>query len=345
MEQIIKSSDKAIQNESGLQDSFKTVLDVFIASQDISETSQSTYKRIFRQFLSWIDEAKKDINTLKGSDIIEYKHFLITSGYQTSSQNAYLLPVRRFYEWAEREKIYPNIAKGIKGAKKDRLIGHMFLYDKESSNLLEWAKTSETRQRRNHDGTVKEYSACEEVRTRDFAIVNLMLRNGLRTIEVVRMDVSDIIDAEEIMTMKGKAYVVKVWGKGRKSKDQETIMTEKTYNPIREYLDTFRKSAKLNEPLFSSVSPQNKGNRLTTRSISGLCKEGLLKIGKNGRKYTAHSLRTTTACSLLEHGCNVFDAQQVLRHSSPATTQIYTHLKERELRRLNAPELVLDTAF
>lgn len=335
----------AQQNKQELGSFFNDLINLFVSFQDVSETSQMTYKKIFRQFILWTIQTGKDFNKLTGSDIIEYKHHLEKSGYQPSSQNAYLIPIRRFYEWAEREKRYPNIAKGIRGAKKDRLIGHGFLHDEESSSLLEWAKTSGTRRRRKHDGTFYDTHICEEVRTRDFAIINLMLRNGLRTVEVVRMDIADIIDAECIDTTRGKAYVVKIWGKGRKAKDQETIMSEKTYLPIREYLETYRKGAKLNDPLFSSVSPQNKGTRLTTRSISGLCKEGLQKIGKEGRRYTAHSLRTTTACALLEHGCNVFDAQQVLRHSTPATTQIYTHLKEKELRRLNAPEMALDIAF
>lgn len=332
-----------------LGSSLNTLLNVFVSSQDINPNSQGTYKRTFRQFLLWTVSTGKEFDELKGSDIIEYKHHLTEIGLSTASQNAYLIPVRRFYEWAEREKLYPNIASGIKGTKKEREIGHMFLRDGESSSLLEWAKTSETRKRQSKKKgqavSVVDRPTSPEVQTRDHAIINLMLRNGLRTIEVIRMDVCDIMDAEIIPTANGTNYVVKVWGKGRKSKDQEIILTEKSYTPIREYLNAFRKCAKLNEPLFTSTSRQNRGGRLTTRSISGICKEGLQAIGKDGRLYTAHSLRTTTACALLEHGCNVFDAQQVLRHSNPSTTQIYTRFKEKELRRINAPEMALDMAF
>jgi len=334
------------QLSNDLGSSLTLLLNVFVSSQDINPNSQGTYKRTFRQFLLWTLTTGKDFDELKGSDIIEYKHHLTEIGLSTSSQNAYLIPVRRFYEWAESEKLYPNIAKGIKGTKKKREVGHMYLRDEESSLLLDWAKSTTTRRRKSRkEGGIIDRPTSEEIKVRDFAILNLMLRNGLRTIEVIRMDVSDIVDAETIQTQNGTNYVVKIWGKGRTSKDQEIVMTEKTYRPIREYLDTFRKCAKLNEPLFTSTSRQNVGNRLTTRTISSICKEGLQGIGKDGRRYTAHSLRTTTACALLEHGCNVFDAQQVLRHSNPATTQIYTHLKEAELRRINAPEMALDLAF
>lgn len=331
---------KRIHTINELDSSYSNLLNVFVSSQDISANSQQTYKRTFRQFLLWTVKTGKNFEELKGSDVIDYKHYLSEIGLSTSSQNAYLIPVRRFYEWAEAEKLYPNIAKGIKGTKKSREIGHLYLQDEESSRLLDNIKTSDYRR-----GRKTSRPMSDEMKSRNFAIVNLMLRNGLRTIEVIRMDVSDIVNAEEVLSSNGINYVVKIWGKGRMSKDQEIVLTEKSYRPIREYLNSFRSGAKLNEPLFTSTSHQNDGNRLTTRTISGLCKDGLLSINKEGRRYTAHSLRTTTACALLEHGCNVFDAQQVLRHANPATTQIYTHIKEAELRRINAPEIVLDSAF
>ena len=60
---------------------------------------------------------------------------------------------------------------------------------------------------------------------RDFAIVNLILRTGLRTIEVVRADVGDI-------TFKGNRRILRVWGKGHDTKDDFVVLTDKTYLPI-----------------------------------------------------------------------------------------------------------------
>ena len=172
---------------------------------------------------------------------------------------------------------------------------------------------------------------------RDYAIVNLILRTGLRTVEVVRADVGDI-------TFKGDKRVLLVWGKGHTEKDDFVVLSEKAYEPIKNYLAT-RKGAKAGEPLFTSNSRQNYGERLTTRTISALCKEGLKAIGLDGKEYTAHSLRHTTAVAILKHGGMITDVQDVLRHTSPATSQIYTESVKEELRLERAPEQLLDVAF
>ena len=170
-----------------------------------------------------------------------------------------------------------------------------------------------------------------------------MLRTGLRTIEVARATVGDIC-------FMGEQRVLKVWGKGKTEGEKGkgfnfVVLTDKSYLPIRNYLEAARKGAKAGEPLFTSTSHQNSGQQLTTRTISGICKDGLKAIGLDGKEYTAHSLRHTTASSLLEHGRNLIEVQHVLRHSSPTTTQIYTRMKEKEIRLREAPEAALDNAF
>ena len=148
----------------------------------------------------------------------------------------------------------------------------------------------------------------------------------------------------------GEQRVLKVWGKGKTEGEKGkglnfVVLTDKAYLPIKNYLEAARKGAKAGEPLFTSTSHQNSGQQLTTRTISRICKDGLKAIGLDSREYTAHSLRHTTASSLLEHGQGISQVQQVLRHSSPITTQIYTKMKEKEIRLRNAPEAALDNAF
>lgn len=229
---------------------------------------------------------------------------------------SYLTSLRKFYEWAESEKLYPNIAKGVKTPRRVQAFKKQHLTEDKSSELLQH---------------------FESISLRDYAIVNLILRTGLRTVEVVRADIGDI-------TFKANRRILRVWGKGRDAKDDFVVLTDKAYNPIREYLST-RKGAKANEPLFTSDSHRNTGERLTTRTISGLCKSGLKAIGLDGREFTAHSLRHTTAVTILKSGGSLTDAQTILRHTSPTTTQIYTESIKEELRLKDAPETLIDNAF
>lgn len=295
---------------------WRSVVAYFISCQDVKESSRNLYTRTLKLFFGWIEEKGKNLSDLKRSDILEYKEDLFDRGLSSLSVASYLTSLRKFYEWAESEKIYPNIAKGVKTPRRVQAFKKQHLTEEKSSELL------------HH---------FQNMSLRDYAIVNLILRTGLRTIEVVRANVGDI-------TFKGSRRVLKVWGKGHDTKDDFVVLTDKAYLPIAEYLKT-RKGAKAGEPLFASGSHRNTGERLTTRSISRLCKDGLKAIGLDGREFTAHSLRHTTAVAILTNGGDLSQAQAVLRHTSPATTQIYVESIKEELRLKTAPESLLDNAF
>lgn len=290
----------------------------FVAVQDVKDSSRGLYSRTLSQYFNWLEDTGRlsRFALLTRQDILEYKDSLLSSGLSALTVSSYLVTVRKFYEWLEAEKKYPNIAKGVKTPRRKQAFKKQHLTDNKSVELLQH---------------------FQDMSLRDYAIVNLMLRTGLRTIEITRADVGDI-------TFKGDRRVLLIWGKGHTEKDDFVVLTDKAYEPIKAYLAT-RKGAKAGEPLFTSTSRQNKGERLTTRTISSICKEGLKAIGLDGKEYTAHSLRHTTAVAILKHGGAITDVQEVLRHTSPATSQIYTESVKEELRLERAPESVLDGAF
>lgn len=311
---IVRVSGKAVR--VGNTTDWRGLIATFVASQDVKESSRILYTRTLTQFFKWVEAAGKVLSQMDRTDILEYKDHLQEEKLSALTIGSYIVSVRKFYEWAEANKLYPNIAKGVKTPRRVQAFKKQHLTDQKSKELLEH---------------------FESLSLRDYAIVNLILRTGLRTIEVVRADVGDI-------TFKGERRVLQVCGKGHTEKDDFVVLSEKAYQPIAEYLAT-RKSCRAGEPLFISNSRQNKGERLTTRSVSQICKEGLKAIGMDGKEFTAHSLRHTTAVAILKHGGNITDVQEVLRHSSPVTSQIYTESVKEELRLQNAPELMLDTAF
>ena len=65
-------------------------------------------------------------------------------------------------------------------------------------------------------------------------------------------------------------------------------------------------------------------------------------IGLDGKEFTAHSLRHTTAVNILRAGGRIEDAQGVFRHTSPSTTQIYTETIKEEMRLNNPAEELID---
>lgn len=304
------------QNTLAAPTNWSLYLANFIASQDVRESSRKLYARTLKLFFQWVDESGKSLNELTRADILRYKDELLAAGLSGLTVGSYLTAIRKFYEWAEGEKIYPNIGKGIRTPRRVQAFKKQHLTDTKSRALLKY---------------------YEQTSPRDYAMVNLMLRTGLRTVEVIRANVGDI-------TFKGGRRILKVWGKGHTEKDAFVILSDKAFLPLFNYLQT-RRGAKDNAPLFASDSPRNTGERLTTRSISRICKNGLKAIGLDGKEFTAHSLRHTTAVSILKHGGDISAAQAVLRHTTPTTTQIYIASIKEELRLQKAPELLIDNAF
>ncbi len=292
------------------------LVDSFIQAQDVKQSSKLLYRRTLKQYFSWVTKKAYLLSEIARPQLIEYKEDLLASGMSSLTVGSYITSVRRFYEWTEANKFYPNVAKGIKAPKRKQQFKKQPLLPAQATALLNY------------------YQATA---SRDYAIISLLLRTGLRTIEVIRASVEDIV-------FKGSQRVLLIQGKGRDEKDNFVLLTDKTYQPIADYLAS-RGKASSSEPLFTSTSNNSKGERLTTRSISYIAKEGLKAIGLDERAFTAHSLRHTTAVNILRAGGSLETAQFTLRHSNPATTQIYTATLNEERRLLNSGEALIDSLY
>ena len=292
------------------------LVDSFINSQDVKISSKLLYRRTLKQYFNWVDKKGYLLSEITRVELLEYKEDLLSSGLSSLTVGSYITSVRRFYEWSEANKFYPNVAKGIKTPKRKQQFRKQPLLPAQATDLLNY---------------------YQHKALRDYAIINLLLRTGLRTIEVIRANVEDI-------TFKGSQRVLIIQGKGRDEKDNFVILTDKASRPIADYLAS-RGKIKGSDPLFTSTSNNSSGERLSTRTISYIAKEGLKAIGLDERSFTAHSLRHTTAVNILRAGGSLETAQMTLRHSNPATTQIYTATLNEERRLQNSGEALIDNLY
>ena len=272
----------------------------FLNDMDVRESSKALYKRTLKQFMDWLNTNK--IKSPIRQDILDYKRFLVKYKYSPGTVASYLIIVKKFFAWVEQTNLYPNIAAGIKGPKQSRTFKKDPLGPDQIKKLLD-----------------VDCSTLEG--KRNFAILNLLVRTGLRTIEAIRPNIEDIRQES------GKP-VLWIQGKGRDEKDAFVLLTESTYTPIMQYLNE-RKNIKANDPLFCSCSRRNKGGRLTTRTISSIVKTRLRKIGLNSSRLSAHSLRHTAITISLLAGASLQEAQALGRHGNINTTLIYSHNLDR----------------
>ncbi len=292
------------------------LVDSFINSQDVKQSSKHLYRRTLKQYFNWITQQELILSEITREEILSYKQDLLGSGMSSLTVGSYITVVRKFYEWAEAHKLYPNVAKGVKTPSRKQQFRKQPLLPGQATALLSY-----------YQGRA----------LRDYAIITLLLRTGLRTIEVSRARVEDL-------QYKGSQRVLLVQGKGRDERDNFVLLTDKAYQPIADYLAT-RGKVKGSEPLFTSSSNNSKGATLTTRTISQIAKDGLRAIGLDESFYTAHSLRHTTAVNILRAGGSLEQAQFTLRHTNPATTQIYTATLNEERRLQNSGEALIDGLY
>jgi len=97
---------------------FIELIQIFISAQDVRESSKNTYRRTLKQYFTWIDHKGYDLSLVARPQIIEYNTDLLNSGMSALTVGSYISSIRRFYEWCESEKIYPNVAKGVKSPKR-----------------------------------------------------------------------------------------------------------------------------------------------------------------------------------------------------------------------------------
>lgn len=295
------------------------VIAVFAQQQDVKNTSRDLYRRAVTQFFDWVQSTGRNVPTLTIADVIAYKDYLLRAGKSTLTVGGYINAIRRFYGWAEANKLYPNIAKGVHAPKREQAFRKKPLSVGKVWELLR-------------------YEA--EQSPRDYAIINLMARTGLRCVEITRANIGDITYLGADNTR-----VLMVQGKGRDAKDNYVILPDAAYMPIRDYLNT-RKGEPENAPLFVSESNHTaNGGRLTTRTVSAIAKNGLRNVGLDNKAFTAHSLRHTVGTNILRAGGTLEQAQMCLRHANPATTQIYAKMALNERRLTNGGETLLDKYY
>jgi integrase/recombinase XerD len=269
----------------------------FLAAQDVKEISKQAYRKGLEKFLSWL--ASEGISQPNRESILRFKSYLMDSGLEANTVNCCLVAVKRFFAYLEGKKKYSNVAKDIKGVRQPQ--GHLreSFTPSQVRDLLNQIDTSTVLGKRN------------------YAIINLMARTGLRTMEVVGANVGDI-------RQNGGEALLYVQGKGRNSKDSFVILTEKSLSPILDYLGA-RGKADHEDPLFVSFSDRNKDQRLTTRTLRMIVKKNLRNINIDNPKLSAHSFRHFFATQSLRAGAQLLQVKEAMRHASIETTQKYLH--------------------
>ena len=349
----------AIIDNTGLmipkQDLTPSLFDNFIKWIDRGEKTTRTYIVNLRQFMAWLRYSA--ITRPERQDIISYRQYLCTEHkaiqldglswkYRTDKSGntlkiickpntikQYLQSVCQFFKWTAAEGLYPNIAENIHAPKvkydthrKEALTAaevqtiENSITHKAAADLIkaeQAAKDTEGRTQR-----------AEEKNKRLYAMYLLTVTAGLRTIEISRANVKDL---EE----KGGCTYLYIWGKGHTEADTKKAIAPEVAAAIKDYLKSRTDHPTGASPLFVATGNRSKGKRIAATTISTMLKGAMKEAGFNSERLTAHSLRHTAGTNAMQLTGDLYTTQQYMRHSSPATTEIYLHIdteqKEAEI--------------
>jgi len=156
---------------------------------------------------------------------------------------------------------------------------------------------------------------------RDYAITTLFLNCGMRLSELVGISLKDIDFGEAKLNVIGKG-----------NKERTIYLNNACIRAINDYLPVRPKQVIKDEdgkePLFVSERRQ----RISNRNVQKIIKEELLRAGLDTKKYSVHKLRHTAATLMYKNGVDIRALQELLGHESIATTQIYTHVNNDQIR-------------
>ena len=291
-------SSLAIRDPAPLQDQRITsqLLEDYAAYIDATSATVRTYSSAVRQFAKYLQGQGIDRPTRE--TVIAYREQLKTYCKPTTVQN-YIEALKIFFKWTAQRGLYPDIADHVKGSKISTEFKKDYLTPRQLKKVLSGVDQSTERG------------------LRDYALLATMLTGSLRDIELHRANIEDLGTA-------GGASALYLQGKGREDKAEYVKLPEETEAAIRSYLKS-RRATDPAEPLFTSLSNNSKGGRLSTRSISGVVKGYLVKAGFNSSRYTAHSIRHSGITLSLQGGNTLQETQLYARHKSINTTLRYAH--------------------
>lgn len=293
-------------NEQTTEFNLELFLERFLKNLDIAPDTQKAYRHNIVHFFKWC--IKNGLRQPERHHIIEYKNTFRNKAHSTINQH--LSAVRQFFKYLDDNNIYSNITKGLKiRSVRNSGSGHSRspLTKEQSRHLLDSMDT----------GTL--------IGKRDYAMINLKLRIGLRDIELYRANIQD-------MDVKEGRNILYVQRKGHSHKDDWVILTEDSYAPLKAYICSRSIPLLYDEtpiPMFVSHGMNHHGTRLSRETIKYVMRSRLRDAELKTKHVTGHSLRHTFATLLLEDGVRAEDIQQIMGHSSINTTIRYTKGRNR----------------
>ena len=280
-------------------------LNYLTVERGLSPNTLDSYSRDLIKYLDYLStKGIKDISKTSDLTIISFIATLKNGGLSNRSVARNLTSIKMFYKFlTEDHHINDNPTINIETPKRELRLPQVLSI--EEVNVLLQKPDSST-----------------SLGLRDAAFLELLYATGLRASEIISLALNDInLEA---------GYLI-AYGKG--SKERLIPIGEVAQNLIKKYLKNSRPTLLKNKQshhLFTTRS----GKSMTRQGFWKLIKKYALAAGIR-KNITPHTLRHSFATHLLERGADLRSVQMMLGHSDISSTQIYTHVTTKRLKKIH----------
>jgi integrase/recombinase XerD len=278
----------------------------------MSNNTLAAYRRDLARYQDFLAAQKVvEINEITEQTVSDFGIALTSKwGLAATSVARVLSGVRGFHRYLMIEGVVANdSAARVKPPKPPRRLPKAITID-QIERLLQAAGP---------EASDEDAIALEPVRVRDRAILEMLYATGARVSEVISLDLDDLVDPT----------MVRLFGKG--SKERIVPVGSYAQRALQAYLVRVRPVLATLGKGTPAVFLNQRGSRLSRQSVWQIISDAAAKANL-GSEISPHTLRHSFATHLLEGGADVRVVQELLGHSSVATTQIYTLITVDALR-------------
>lgn len=313
----------------GMENRFNTLIQQFVEYLEIeknrSPKTVENYNHYLRRFAKWAnidDPSRVDLDLIR-----QYKLWLnrLTDAkgapFKKATQNYHIIALRSFLKYLSKNDIKTLAPEKVELARQEeRKVD--FLEKEALARLLETPDGSTLRGKR------------------DRALLKTLFSAGLRISELCALNRDSIDLRRGEFSIRGKGGKVRI-----------VFLSDGAREALKNYMDArtdveealfvrLPREKEKKEKIEKKTSKKNKTaklfrySRLTPRSIQRLIQQHAVAAGIT-KRVTPHMLRHSFATNLLRHGADLRSVQAMLGHSSITTTQIYTHVTDKQLREIH----------
>lgn len=272
--------------------------------RNFSDNTLDAYLRDVRKLRDFAEFDMNDTGPLviTYENIQEFLYHLSKKKFSERTQARWISSIKAFYKYlVEDEAREDNPATLLEGPKLGLYLPDTLSFD-DVNRIIKAINISTDLGRRNH------------------CMIEVLYGCGLRVSELIDLKMSNINFKESYL---------KVEGKGDKARF--VPLAAYTAELIKQYIKEIRSKYKINKKCEDILFLNSRGSSMSRVIVFIIIKELTEKAGIN-KKISPHTFRHSFATHLLQNGADLRYIQEMLGHSSITTTEIYTHLKNEELR-------------